>query len=161
MTAYWSSNASLAQTLDQDNLYGTCCRVDVVHPDILQQTVTAGMTGYLTGILVEIWEPQKDGLITFSLYEGDATPSIGPTFEETIDTSSFETSPFSNVWNEFYWDVSAQNFSVHAGDVFTFGLTSSGVGNGAAFADDVDDQYPGGKLYINGDSLSIVRHEIC
>jgi hypothetical protein len=144
------SDVMLAQTLDQDNWFYTCCEIDLVHPDLFQQTVTAGVAGQLSGILVEIREPYGNGLVTFSLYEGAATPSSTPVFTEDIDTTSLPA-------GEFLWDVSSQDFELATGDVFTFGLAGVGEGNGARLEDDKSNKYSGGELFVNGDSFEWSR----
>ena len=147
-----TNHAASAAVLDQDNLYGTCCQVDVIAPDLLQQTVTAGRPGLLAGILVEMHQPYGNGVVTFSLYEGAATPSSTPIFTQDVDTT-----PFPSRGHEYYWDVSSLTYGLDAGDVFTFGLTGLGAGNGASFADDIDGQYLGGDLFLNGESFDPPR----
>lgn len=134
--------------LDQDNLYGTCCTIAVESPDVLVQTVRAGIDGTLDGILVEIHDPIGNGAMKFSVFAADSDGTDEPVFTEAVDsTTIFDGSPDGV---EFVWDVSPAAIELRTGDLFAFGLAGTGDGNGAHIANDVAAQYIAGELTING-----------
>jgi hypothetical protein len=134
--------------LDQDNLYGTCCTIEVSAPDLFVQTVTAGMSGRLTGILVEIHDPVGSGLMRFSLYGIGSVGADEAVYTAEIDTAMIFDGSVGGV--EYLWDVEPAGLDVRVGDEFAFGLTGIEIGDGAEIANDLDAQYEGGELMING-----------
>ena len=82
------------------------------------QSITAGLTGLLTGIDVHFNTSfgSSSGDVTVSLYR-----SVAGNISETAFGSA-AAAPFSNGWVHF--DVSAVNFLVTAGELYAFGLSS-------------------------------------
>lgn len=109
---YGSENPIDPEILDQDNLYGTCCIYELEYPHLYQQVVTAGTTGYLSTILLEVHESRGGGILRFSIYEGKAIPNSAPIFTEDVDLGRF-------AGEQYRWNVSKADFGVEPGTVLT------------------------------------------
>jgi Spondin_N len=142
----FTSLASSSEIRDQGQIFYT--------HDILQitkgtfsQTITAGVTGQLTRVQLQ-WNaeiPIPAPQLSLSIVSGGNPPNGDTLYSEMIDP----TGAYSG--GIFTWQLERANLFFEAGEQFTFNLSATGLGLVIAASDPPD--YPGGKLYLDGELL--------
>jgi hypothetical protein len=135
-----ASEAFAAPTLDQQSAIGAgaCFILDTGFAE--QQQVTAGMTGLLTFVQVQMY---GTGTSTFSI-------NMGPAWQ--ADAAEF-SAPLTTTGDGWYTiNTSAAGIYLDPGDTFVIAIAyGSGTVNPAMYVTSVpDDGYAGGSLWVNG-----------
>lgn len=134
----------------------------------LVQTVTAGVGGRLAGIDLQLARGQGTGFVNFFLFAGDGTiPGTQVAYTTGIALADLPASPALAVNNLYAVDVSAANFQVAPGQLFSFGIGPSNplnqpgsvsllTGSGPAGSPPPPNVYPFGTLSVTANGVSYV-----
>jgi hypothetical protein len=128
---------------DQGQIFGTGDVVRIT-TDTLSQSITAGMTGQLTGVQIQ-WNadvPPPAPLLDLSIVAGGNPPTGDTLYFEQLDLGSRVDGDL------FTWDIANANLFFEEGDQFTFTLRADAPGFVIAANDPPG--YDGGDLFVNG-----------
>jgi YD repeat-containing protein len=106
---------------DQGQIFGTGGTVDAT-TDTLSQSITAGISGYLTGIQIQFNAeiPAPAPVLKFSIYAGGNPPTGDALYSEELDLESIAYDRL------FTWDLTDASLFFEAGQRFTFTLRTLG-----------------------------------
>lgn len=106
---------------DQGRIFNTGGTVPLT-TDTLSQSITAGISGQLTGIQIQFNSDVSapSPLLSFSIFAGANPPKGDALYSEELDLESIASSDL------FTWDLTDANLFFEAGDRFTFALIAHG-----------------------------------
>lgn len=158
ITAFFgfAAASSATPTLDQQNLgmptAGTAILVDGDEGALQQaQIFTAGLTGQLTSIDLQLYQIQGAGIVNFSINTvSDGMPTFISLGQVSVDSANLSNDPFTTMLTHF--DFSALNIYVNAGDTLAIVGTPATAGYIVGWGASEFDSYGGGSnmVYVPG-----------
>lgn len=136
--------------VDQGQIFGTGGLIELSTNE-WTQSITTGVDGLLTEIELQFEGgiPSLTPEIWFSIFSG-GNPVAGATLFSQLLLITNADLDFQNL---FAWDVSGAGLIFNVGDIFTFGIQATGLGEDDAslvIAGNDPPGYDGGNLYRNG-----------
>ena len=145
----WASEAFAAPTLDQQSAIGAGASLVLTGGSSIQQQVTAGMTGLLTSVQMQMY---GTGSSTLSINLGSAWQADAAEFSAPLTTTA-------DGW--YAIDTSSAGIYLTPGDTFVIGITyGSGTVQPAMYVTSApDDGYAAGSLwYATQDTLALTGY---
>lgn len=154
ITAFFGFTAasSATPTLDQQNLgtptAGTAILVDGDAGAIQQaQIFTAGLTGQLTAIDLQLYTLNGTGIVNFSINTvSDGEPTFISLGQVSFDSANLSADPLTTTLTHF--DFSALNIYVNAGETLAIVAAPSAVGYIVGWGASEFDSYGGGSNMV-------------